>query len=157
MLDPENYPAARQSAPTAWTPDQVKFQQWLAIPSSMRVPGLQQQLADELGVHESTLCRWKRLPGFMDAVSAVLKDELRSHVPDVLEALVQQAKAGRIEAIRDVLAISGFYNHARDAAVSVNVVPQVLDPRKAARLYELAEELEDEPGPQDPPSFPFRI
>ncbi len=110
----------------------------------MRSPGLQQQLADELGVHESTLCRWKRLPGFMDEVSAVLKDELRSHVPDVLEALVQQAKAGRIEAIRDVLAMTAFYNHARDAAVSVNVVPQVMDPHRARQLAELADRLEAE-------------
>ncbi len=145
MLDPENYPLARQSAPTVWTADQQKFQQWLAIPSSMRTPGLQQQLADELGVHESTLCRWKRLPGFMDAVSTILKEELRASIPDVLQALVEQAKAGRIEAIRDCLAIAGFYNHARDAALSVHVVPQVMDPAAAARLLELAEG-EDEPG-----------
>ncbi len=159
MLDPENYPQARQSVQTPWTADQQKFQQWLALPRSMRAPGLQQELAIQIGVHESTLCRWKKLPGFQDAVNVIMKDELLLHVPDVLEALVQQAKAGRIEAIRDLLAISGFYNHARDAALSVHVVPQVIDPHHARRLADLAEQLEaeEEQGSQDPPTFPFRI
>ncbi len=157
MLDPENYPPARQSVQTPWTPDQQKLQQWLAIPSSMRMPRLQKELAAQIGVDESTLCRWKRLPGFMAEVQAVLKDELRNEIPDIMAALVREAKAGRIEAIRDCLAISGFYNHHRDTAVSVNVVPQMMDPHQARRLAELADKLEDEFGPQDPPSFPFRI
>ncbi len=157
MLDPENYPQALNPMQSRWTPDQVKLQQWLALPSRLRTPTLQKELAAQIGVDESTLWRWKQQPGFMDAVSAIIKAELQNEVPEIMAVLVREAKAGKIEAIRDCLAIAQFYNHHRDAAVSVNVVPQMMDPHKARRLAEYADRLEEESGPQDPPTFPFGI
>lgn len=69
-----------------WTPDQLKFQAWLALPSTARTPKQQRQLAAQLEVHEVTLSEWKRLPGFADAVYEMALEVVRADLAPVLHA-----------------------------------------------------------------------
>lgn len=75
-----------------WTPDQLKFQAWLALPSSEREPKQQKQLARLLEVHEVTLSEWKRLPGWHDAVYALTLSEVKGELGPILQAHAKLAR-----------------------------------------------------------------
>lgn len=82
---------AEVSAGKTWTPDQLKFQAWLALPTSARQPKTQKQLAALLEVHEVTLSEWKRLPGFHDAVYDLAMEEIKGELVPVLHAQARLA------------------------------------------------------------------
>lgn len=64
----------------------MKFQAWLALPSSARDPKSQKALARLLEVHETTLSDWKRLPGWHDAVYALAYAEVKAELGPILHA-----------------------------------------------------------------------
>lgn len=74
-----------------WTPDQLVFQAWLALPSAARSPKQQQQLAKQLGHDPATLSDWKRLPGFQDAVYAMALDVVKGELAPILHAHAKRA------------------------------------------------------------------
>ena len=92
---------------TSWSANQLKFQEWLATPRFDRIPPTQELLAGELGVHEVTLSRWRRLPGFTEAVNALAREALGARLPDVYGALVRRAETGDVPAIRTILELVG--------------------------------------------------
>jgi hypothetical protein len=75
-----------------WTPDQVKLQAWLALPSAARQPSTQKALAKELGHDPATLSDWKRLPGFHDAVYQMALAEVRGDLGPILHAHAKLAR-----------------------------------------------------------------
>ena len=75
-----------------WTPDQLKFQAWLALPSSARSPKTQRQLATQLEVHEVTLSEWKRLPGWNEAVYDLAMEVIRGELTPILHAHAKLAR-----------------------------------------------------------------
>lgn len=79
-----------------WTPEQLQVQRWLAMPTKLRQPKTQKLLAAQLGIAEETIVRWKKLPGWADAVSAIIRVWLFDDLPDVLKELVRQAKKGSV-------------------------------------------------------------
>jgi hypothetical protein len=87
------------TAPTgakSWSPDQIVLQAWLALPKAAREPRSQRALAAELEVDESTLSDWKKLPGFNDAVYALVIDHVVGELVPVLHAQVREAKKGSL-------------------------------------------------------------
>jgi hypothetical protein len=93
-----------------WSPDQIAFQAWLALPPVVRVPRQQRQLALLLEVHESTLSDWKRLPGFGDAVYALALRHVVSELVPVLHAQVRQAKRGSLPHAQWLAEITGKWS-----------------------------------------------
>ncbi len=85
-----------QISATNWEPDHVRFQVWLALPSSERVPKTQKELAKVIGVDEATLWRWKQLPGWNDAVYELGAAQIVGELVPILHAQVVEAKAGSL-------------------------------------------------------------
>lgn len=79
-----------------WTPDQLQVQRWLAMPTKMRQPKTQKALATQIGISEEVITRWKKLPGWSDAVSEIVRIWLFDDLPDVLKKLVVEAKKGSV-------------------------------------------------------------
>ncbi len=90
-----------------WTPDQLKFQAWLALPTDAREPKTQKQLAALLELHPVTLTDWKRLPGFADAVYALAMEYVKHDLVPVLHAQVKQAKNGSLPHAQWLFEVAG--------------------------------------------------
>lgn len=76
-----------------FTPEQLRFIEWLACPEELREYPDQRALATSLKVNEFTLSRWKHLDGLDDAVIRRTRELLR--VDDVSAILHSHAKLGR--------------------------------------------------------------
>ena len=95
---------------TPWTAAQIAFQQWLATPRPEREPATREALAEELGIHVSTLWRWAQQPGFLEEVNELARSMLKSSLPEIYGALIAQAKAGSYQHIELVMKMTCEYN-----------------------------------------------
>lgn len=100
---------AVETSANLWTPDQLKFQAWLALPSAAREPKSQKQLALLLEVHETTLSDWKRLPGFADAVYDLAMEVIKGDLVPVLYAQKREALKGSLPHAQWLFEIAGKY------------------------------------------------
>lgn len=91
-----------------WSPEQLRFIQWLALPKAERRPKSQRELATVLGVHESTLSDWKHLPEFIDDVNALARQMVKEDVPEVLAVIRREAKKANLPYVNMVLAMAGM-------------------------------------------------
>ena len=90
--------------PNVTKKDEIK----LAIEAFASEPGItNQQVADIVGVHQDTINRWRRDPKFVDAIYDTYMVYYGSEIPSVLQAMIDQAKAGNVQAGRLVLEHSG--------------------------------------------------
>lgn len=92
-----------------WTTNQIRLQEWLATPRYDRIPIKQEKLADELGVSDKTLTRWKKLPGFMEAVTAIARAYLRDDLAEIFGAISREAQKGNYQMARLALELTGEY------------------------------------------------
>jgi hypothetical protein len=90
-----------------WTANQLKAQEWLAMPRYERIPPTQELFADSIGINSCTITRWKKLDGFTDAVNALARTSVGESLPQVYGALVREAEKGSIQHIRTVLELTG--------------------------------------------------
>ena len=60
----------------------------------------QEQIAKEIGVNPSTICKWKKDPAFLEAVIVRSREILRQQMPDVYASLAKGAKKGEAAHIR---------------------------------------------------------
>lgn len=104
-----------------WSPNQLRFIEWLATPSALRDPQFQRDLAYELGVKEETLSRWKRLDGLTAAASSLSHKMLGDDLPDIFGALRREAMSGSYQHIKLVLEVTGYIGGENSAGVNVNV------------------------------------
>ena len=65
------------------------------------------ELAEELGVTERTICKWRTDPNFMDAIYDRYMVLFGGELPAVLSAMIREAKSGNVQAGRLVLEHSG--------------------------------------------------
>lgn len=93
-----------------WSANQREFAFWLAIPRRQRIPRTQRELAAKLRVHEHTLSDWKRLRGFTDLVHELAVGVVGLRWPEVLHAMVNEAKKGNVEAAKFVGKVLGRYS-----------------------------------------------
>lgn len=107
--------------PKRWNPDQRIFQQWLAQPAYDRAPASQGDLALELGVHESTLSKWKHLDGWDNAVNEISRRHLISSVPETLGALRREAEKGSFPHIKLLLEMAGMYTEEQRQSGEIKI------------------------------------
>lgn len=89
--------------------NQLRFIEWLATTKYERSPATQKMLADEMGVNESTLYRWKKLSGLKDAVTQRARELLGDDLPEIYGALRREAMQGSFQHIKLALELSGEY------------------------------------------------
>ena len=65
------------------------------------------ELADELGIAERTIVKWRTDPNFMDAIYDRYMVLFGGELPAVLSAMIREAKSGNVQAGRLVLEHSG--------------------------------------------------
>ena len=94
--------------PIIWSGEQERVIAWLALPKSERVPKTQKALAAEIGIYEDTICRWKRLPGWGDAVNALALAYVKDDIPDVLAVIRREAKRANLPYVNMVLSMAGL-------------------------------------------------
>lgn len=102
-----------------WTAEQFQYIQWLSVTKiekaeSDEIPSTQAQLAKTLGVNRRTLQRWKKLPGFQDAVYDEVRRHLDWRLPDILKALGDKATTGDVPAIKLCLEVTGRYQASQE-------------------------------------------
>lgn len=68
----------------------LDFVAWVALPTELRQPKTQQDLAKEFGVGQDTLSEWKQRPDFWEDVSKKRREWGRERTPDVLLALFKR-------------------------------------------------------------------
>ena len=66
-----------------------------------------QQVADKVGVSKSSIAKWKATPEFVDAVYDRYMTQFGLEIPQVLDAMIREAKAGNVQAGRLILEHSG--------------------------------------------------
>ena len=66
-----------------------------------------QEVANACGIHLNTVCRWRTNPEFVDAIYDTYMVHFGSELPAVLQSMINQAKAGNVQAARLVLEHSG--------------------------------------------------
>lgn len=84
----------------------MRFASWLVLPPSQRQPRTQQELAKELGVADSTLSEWRRLP-LIQAVTKDWRDAYAAHFSEIVDAMMRRARAGNVPAARLLAEILG--------------------------------------------------
>lgn len=86
---------------------QITFAEWLATPMVEREPKTQVELAVQLGVHETTLCAWKKSQEIWDYRDSILRQTGKDLVPEALkrikELLNSENSRVALDAAKDVL------------------------------------------------------
>ena len=75
------------------TVEQVRFAEWLSLPSTGRHPSTQRELSKEIGISEQSLCEWKKIPEIRDIMDDALGAQGREAVPEAIGVLRQGLKS----------------------------------------------------------------
>lgn len=113
-----------QTEANQWTANQHKFMLWLALPELERTPFRQDHLATEMGVHETTLCKWKKLPGFMAEVHKIIRASLSDNAHEVMSSFKKQAAKGSFPHQKTYLEMMGWHtekNH-HEGELTIRVI-----------------------------------
>lgn len=122
---------------------QQRFQEWLALPHDQRPENFktQQQVAAALAVHPHTLTMWKRKPGFWDAVYQDARAIVGGELPQIISAMVKEAKQGSVSAAKLCLQVLEVFKeeqtHKIEYVEPLTVVlnaPQYSDQKPSDRL-----------------------
>lgn len=97
MAESQNTTEGMQENADKWTANQRKFIDWLALPCVKRDPPTQVKLASQLNVNETTLTRWRKLPGFMQEVQELIRENLGDELHEVMFAFKEEAKKGSFQ------------------------------------------------------------
>ena len=97
----------QKNASPEWSPAQWHFIELLANPEVGKAGKTQAELAIDLQVRPETLSRWKKLPGFSDAVYGLAMQHAGARIGKVLAALGNEAERGNIQAQRLYLEAMG--------------------------------------------------
>lgn len=73
-------------------PEYHRFVDWYSTLSILRNPKSQDELAKEMGLHATTLSKWKLMPEFEKDVYDAMKPKLKFESVDVLNAWVHRLK-----------------------------------------------------------------
>jgi hypothetical protein len=100
---------------TGFTPKQLKAIELLARPDNELDL---QQIADELGINQSTLWRWRRNENFQKAVTELSYSCLKDELPKVFKSLANKAIGGNVKAMELMLKYAGNYVEKIETKVS---------------------------------------
>lgn len=114
MADQDGESGGEVNIVNTWTANQRAFLDWLSLPTRERLPLTQKMLADELGVREETLCRWKQLPGFEDERLRRIRARLGVKAHEIMGAFVDEASKGSYPHQKTWLEMMGWYTSKED-------------------------------------------
>lgn len=77
-----------------------------------------QQIADELGINQSTLWRWRRNEDFQKAVTELAYSCLKDELPNLFKSLASKAISGNVKAMELMLKYAGNYVEKIETRVS---------------------------------------
>lgn len=80
-------------------PSKLKLVEYLSIPKAFR-PKTLKNFAKELGISEPTIHSWKNDPDIVDLTMNNVSKRFSDFVPDIVNALKDQAIAGSVPAIK---------------------------------------------------------
>lgn len=92
-----------------WRVEQRQFQQWLALPSWLRVPLTQRMLAQELHIDEATLSDWKHIDGWDEAVNAIVMASMPRELPEIMGSFLAEARKGSYQHQKTYFEMIGAY------------------------------------------------
>ena len=88
------------------TKNKELFAEWLVVPKNMREPKTQKELASVLNVQPETMSRWKKDQEFQDLVFEKARVRLEVELPDIMQVIVDKAKAGNFQFVKLVLELT---------------------------------------------------
>ena len=68
----------------------------------------QEEIARMVGVHRKTIQRWKKEPEFQEEVRKRAVEQAGQHLPEVLDVLMQNIRAGKDKSIENYLKLVGL-------------------------------------------------
>jgi len=77
-----------------------------------------QEIADELGINQSTLWRWRRDENFQKAVTELAYSCLKDELPNLFKSLASKAIDGNVKAMELMLKYAGNYVEKIETKVS---------------------------------------
>lgn len=77
-----------------------------------------QEIADELGINQSTLWRWRRKEDFQKAVTELAYSCLKDELPRLFKSLADKAIGGNVKAMELMLKYAGNYVEKIETKVS---------------------------------------
>lgn len=98
-----------------FTAKQLKAIEMLARPDNELTL---QEIADELGINQSTLWRWRRNEDFQKAVTELAYSCLKDELPRLFKSLADKAIGGNVKAMELMLKYAGNYVEKIETRVS---------------------------------------
>ena len=92
----------------ALTPEQIAFAEWLAFPTSTRVPKTQQEWAKENHIGDpATLSDWKKIPELWEIRDSFITTQAKELIPEAIAIIKKQMQSENskvaLEAAKDIL------------------------------------------------------
>jgi hypothetical protein len=102
-----------------FTPEQMRYIRWRAVPKSLREPPTTSEFASLLGVSTDRLKSWERDKDVRMAIFQECQALEGDRLPEVLEALTDRAVDGSIQAMKLYLQVHGYYKESDELDVNV--------------------------------------
>ena len=130
-----------------------EFIEWIALPSKIRKPKTQKELANELGVDNATLSDWKKVEGFWDKVKELRKLWVQDKVSNILSGLYNKALKGDTSAAKMLLEYANEFTEVTEVKHKIerNLTPEEKEQLNKALEYVKGQntkqqDIQDKPG-----------
>ena len=91
----------------ALTTEQIIFAEWLAVPTSERIPPTQNDLAQQLSVSKQSITYWKQIPEIWTVRDSIITHQAKEMVVDAIKVMKDKLNSNSdkiaLDAARDIL------------------------------------------------------